>query len=150
MADGCVLTGWNTTRDGSGQTYHLGYPISYPSGGSITLYAQWAWGINLVVSLGDLNIYIVDSQSNPTVVFAGTSILPSDGRAGLMVEGPSGTTWTYDGNGKFTGVNGSTDYKLTLEITSDGTVQGYGLYSGYPGMIFTYDGPVYGSVIYSS
>lgn len=150
VADGCVLTGWNTARDVSGQTYHLGDSISYPSGGSITLYAQWAWGINLEVSWGDLSIYIVDSQQNPTVVVAGTSILPSDGRAGLMVEGPSGTTWTHDGNGKFTGVNGSTGYKLTLEITSGGTVHNYDLYSGNPGMIFTYDGPVYGSVTYLS
>ena len=38
---GFVFEGWNTTEDGSGQTYVAGNAITLPATGSLSLYAQW-------------------------------------------------------------------------------------------------------------
>ena len=71
--EGYYVTGWNTERDGSGQSYTKEEEIlnlSTVSGSTITLYAQWAEVEDYMIehySVDDTNHYIDSIEPNTTV-----------------------------------------------------------------------------------
>lgn len=151
--EGRVFTGWNSAADGSGTSYSPGDAISYPAGGHVTLYAQWAYALSISISYGgsmfgsDLTLYIADSEGTlMTLDTLNPNALPTDGRAGITAQAPEGTEWSYDEEtNTFTGVNGDTTYTLTIELTGAGTIQG-SIIGGMPLYAFLYDGPVSASI----
>lgn len=146
--DGMVFLSWNTMADGSGTTYNPGDHIDYPSNGHVTLYAQWAYSLNAKMTPGPLTFELVNAEGIGSAIHIGGVALPSDGRAGILVLGPEGITWSHDkDSGNFTGKIDNTTF--TLLMTFEGAnVEKMDLLNGQPMVLFTYDGPVYADLTY--
>lgn len=148
--EGMVFTGWNTAADGSGTSYSPGDTIS-PAGGQITLYAQWAYALTISETFegtlfgSDLTLYIFDGNTETVIDWNGNA-LPTGGNAAITAAGPVGTEWTYDQDtNTFTGVNGSTTYTLTIELTGVDYTEG-NVGAGFPMYYFEYTGPVHANI----
>ena len=147
-----VFNRWNTKADGTGTSYKSGDSISYPEHGYVTLYAQWAYRLNIATSSGDCQYYLLETGKDPTHITGGSVALPSDGTAGLAIFAPEGTVWVKNTDHTFTGTNGNVTYKLTVSLGGCDTVQAE-VNSADPAIVvisFTYSGNVSGSVTYST
>lgn len=147
-----VFDGWNTKADGTGTAYKPGDSISYPEHGYVTLYAQWAYGLNLSMTFGDCSYYLVNSEGEETPITLNGVPLPSDGKAGIAILAPKGTVWVDNKDGTFTGTNGNKVYRLTVDLENVDSIE-TGVNTANPAMvniIFTYSGSVSGSVTYST
>ncbi len=149
--EGMVFTGWNTAADGSGTSYSPGDTIS-PAGGQITLYAQWAYALSVTwetdesngAHVSDLTLYIIGDDTTTVIDPWNDNALPINGHAGIAAEAPEGTEWTYDQDtNTFTGVNGSTTYTLTIELTGVDYTEGSVDVALY---YFEYTGPVHATI----
>ena len=147
--DGHVFIGWNTAADGSGTSFEVGKPINYGSG-TIDLYAQWAYGINITItkdasSIGPITpptvaLALVNSEQFTAINSPGTYALPSGGSAGISVSVNGVENWTVNGN-TLTGQYGdNTSCYVTVNIP--GVQLNVGS-SSYIGMwTFDYSGPL--------
>lgn len=153
-ANGYVLAGWNTARDGSGTTYHEGDPISYPDNGNITLYAQWAYGIHIspyASSMPGELTYVVTETIGGTAtsisLFGNVTALPTGGSAIVGVTGHTSTAWqcAHESGSNtvvFTLVDGSYTDTVTLEFTGAQITGAQVSPGGNPYVQITYDGNV--------
>ena len=147
-----VFSGWNTKADGTGTAYKPGDHISFPAHGHVTLYAQWAYGLNVQTSMGDCSYYLVDSEGNMTSIGYDAVPLPSDGWADLVVVAPEGTIWVKNSDTSFTGTNGNSTYRLVVNLEgADDVVTEVNPYaSNMVSIAFTYSGSVTGGITYST
>ncbi len=90
---GFVFEGWNTTADGSGQTYVAGDAITLPATGSLSLYAQWVQ--ELASEPTELSVEIGDTQAS--LEWTAPSLSGGGSVTGYRVQSSTnGTDWTTE------------------------------------------------------
>lgn len=140
-----AFVSWNTREDGKGTVYKVGDPISYNP--KIALYAQWGFsGSFSVPLLMGINCVLVDSHGNATPIL-NTVAMPADGVAGIAITNKY--DWSYDkDNNKFIGFTKDGMYKYTafIDIESKVSDMSTKLVDGMPTCVFSFDGPVKGSI----
>ena len=141
--DGYGFVSYNTKADGTGDVYLPGDSITYPSGGYVTLYAQWGYEITTVYSTSGL-------YTPPTVsIFDGISSYHSaDGfygvpqGVGILTLSLSGVTWTYDSANNCLVADGN-GLHYVIKVTIDGGEQvTLSVQNGSPLITFYCSGPV--------
>ena len=146
--DGYVFMGWNTAADGSGTSYAVGDAIIYGNG-TVDLYAQWAYGLNISVSsmghidlMEHVHLYLVDENGDETELsaFHGSYVLPDYGAAGIAVGIDGVSSWAVI-DGVFVGTDSEGNaYNVSIEMTGADPNELMG--TALAAWLFQYDNPV--------
>lgn len=115
-----VFLSWNTSADGTGTSYSEGMTVSATPGSPITLYVQWGYMVNCVLS-NNASSVLTPMIMTPTSssVLGLLSVVPAFGHVFVYLQSNVELQWIHeDGGNTFTAQNGNDEYTVMFGYTS--------------------------------